>query len=91
MADWQTMNTAHRNSVIWLFLPGTIYNHDEDGRPKGPPKNEVVLAVWDNTQMSWVLESNSSRKLYPSLWAPQTVDGKPEEPVLEAQAQAQAQ
>lgn len=89
MADWQPMNTAHRNSIIWLFLPGTIFKADENGRPVGTPQNEIVIGVWDNAQSSWVLESNHSRKLYPSLWAPQTADGKPEEPVLEAQTQAQ--
>lgn len=82
MTDWQTLDTAPKNKIVWMFLPGSIWQSDENGRPvPGTVKNEIVLAEWSEPNKAWFAHDRPTRRLYASFWAEQGSE-QPTEPQL---------
>ena len=78
MAEWKTMDTASKTDGMWLFLPGSIWGSDDQGRPiDGSIQNEVVKGGWSPNQGCW---ASVNRIVYPSMWNDAPMSGDPPEP-----------
>ena len=76
MAEWKTMDTASKTDGMWLFLPGSIWKSDDQGRPiDGSIQNEVVKGGWNGS--AW---GSGNRIVYPSMWSDASMAGDPPEP-----------
>jgi hypothetical protein len=79
LAEWRDLSTAPRDSGIWLFLPGSLYDTTVDGRPTNI-RNEIVSGGWDANRGCW---AQVNRAVYPSLWNDAPMSGAaPAAPVL---------
>lgn len=78
MSKWSDMSTASKSEGMWLFLPGSTWRTDEDGRPvPGSIVNEVVKGGWDGGHQCW---AQVNRKVFPSMWSDAPLDGPPPDP-----------